>query len=126
MEKVTVAGVSRLPSGVLKVRFGNDITRVKVMAKNGDTDINLMPLPEAMEKGEAIKYLMTTDLMNDAETANLLHDASDKYNGKPATSETKPRKPRAPKVKAEVSPEDKLNDLKARAAKAVEAAPSAE
>ena len=44
-----VAGVSTL-KGEVKVRFANDMTRVKVLAKNGHTDIELMELPEAMAK----------------------------------------------------------------------------
>mgnify|MGYP003345195017 CR=1 FL=1 len=44
-----VAGVSTL-NGACKVRFANDMTRVKVLAKNGQTDIELMELPEEMDK----------------------------------------------------------------------------
>ena len=43
-----VAGVSKT-KGVYKVRFANDIARVKILAKT-DEDINLMTLPNAMTK----------------------------------------------------------------------------
>lgn len=123
MNKVSVAGVSRLPSGVMKVRFGNDITRVKVMAKNGDTDIDLRSLPNEMEKGEAIKYLLTTDLVEDGEIAGVLQEADHKYNGSKAKQSGEPRKPRAPRVKQAkaIDPSEKMADLKARAAAVAEA-----
>ena len=119
MNKFSVAGVSRLPNGVLKIRFGNDMTRVKVMAKNGDTDINLMEIPEPMEKGDVVKYLMTTDLMNDAETADVIQDANDKYNSVKTVKAPSTKKPRVKKEVA-VDPVAKLAELKKRAKVATE------
>ena len=60
-----VAGVSVL-KGEVKVRFANDMTRVKVLAKNGHTDIELRELPEAMDKPAVVTYLKTTDLYTDS------------------------------------------------------------
>lgn len=45
----TVVGVST-HEGETKVRFANDVMRVKVLAKNGHTDIMLIELDEAMSK----------------------------------------------------------------------------
>jgi hypothetical protein len=58
MDKLfTVAGTSRL-NGVVKFRFANDLKgRIKVLAKNGHTDIRLIELPEAMTKEGAIAFL---------------------------------------------------------------------
>ena len=39
-----VAGISSI-KGEVKVRFANDMTRVKVLAKNGHTEIELLELP---------------------------------------------------------------------------------
>ena len=40
-----IAGVSKL-KGSYKVRFANDMTRVKVLAKTGHSEIELMELPK--------------------------------------------------------------------------------
>jgi hypothetical protein len=58
MDKLfTVAGTSNL-NGVVKFRFANDLKgRIKVLAKNGHTDIRLIALPEAMTKEAAIAFL---------------------------------------------------------------------
>jgi hypothetical protein len=58
MDKLfTVAGTSNL-NGVVKFRFANDLKgRVKVLAKNGHTDIRLIELPEAMTKKAAMAFL---------------------------------------------------------------------
>ena len=52
-----VAGVSTL-NGACKVRFANDMTRVKVLAKNGHKDIDLVELKHPMTKEDAIAYLI--------------------------------------------------------------------
>ena len=77
----TVAGVSQ-KSGVHKVRFANDmVTRVKNLIKDGQADINLITLPNAMEKGEAVKYLMSIPLMDKPEWRAAIETADAKYNG---------------------------------------------
>ena len=54
----TVAGVSKL-NGVYKVRFANDlVSRIKNLIKSRHEDINLVSLPNPMEKGEAVKWLI--------------------------------------------------------------------
>lgn len=58
MSTYKFAGVSRL-KGELKVRFANDSTRVKVLAKNGHTDIDLIELTAPMSKEDAIAFLMS-------------------------------------------------------------------
>lgn len=75
-----VAGVSK-SDGVVKVRFANDITRVKLLAKNGHTDINLIELPEAMEKPAVVKHLMTTDIYQNPEYRQAIDEADEKYSG---------------------------------------------
>jgi hypothetical protein len=55
-----VAGVSTL-NGVTKFRLAKDMTRVKVLAKNGHTDIQLVELPVPMTKEAAIAHLRSID-----------------------------------------------------------------
>jgi hypothetical protein len=57
MKTFTVAGYSIL-KGVKKMRFANDLVdRVKVLQRNGHTDIELQELPRAMTKDEIRVYL---------------------------------------------------------------------
>ena len=54
----SVAGTAKNPNGTVKARFANDlVARIKILNKAGCTDINLMELPHAMTKLEALKYL---------------------------------------------------------------------
>jgi len=78
----TVGGVSK-QKGVYKVRFANDlVSRVKNLIKDGQEDINLINLPNPMEKGEVVSYLMTQDAFMDKPEYRAAIEASDaKYNG---------------------------------------------
>jgi hypothetical protein len=49
----TVAGVSKL-KGEYKVRFANDVMRVKVLSKGGHEDIRLVELDEPLTKLDAV------------------------------------------------------------------------
>ena len=54
----TVAGTATNPDGTTKARFANDlVARVKILSKNNCTNINLVELPRAMTKLEALQYL---------------------------------------------------------------------
>lgn len=55
-KKFAVAGVSTL-DGKTKIRFANDAMRVKILAKNGHTDVDLVELPYEMTKGEIAAHL---------------------------------------------------------------------
>lgn len=84
-----VAGVSTL-NGKTKVRFANDLTRVKILAKHSHTDIELFDLPKAMSKSEVVTYLKTTALMNTPRFADAINAADEKYNGTSTVKVTKP------------------------------------
>jgi ribosome maturation protein Sdo1 len=58
-KKFAVAGVSTL-NGKTKIRFANDTMRIKILAKNGHTNVELVSLPHEMTKGEIAQYLITT------------------------------------------------------------------
>lgn len=54
----SVAGTATNPDGTTKARFANDlVARVKILSKNNCTNINLVELPRAMNKLEALQYL---------------------------------------------------------------------
>ena len=75
-----VAGVSKT-KGQYKVRFANDIARVKILAKT-DQDIELMTLPNEMTKGEIAQFLLTHELyMANPDWAEAIRNADAKYNG---------------------------------------------
>jgi len=59
-----VAGVSTL-NGKTKLRFANDIMRIKILDKRGHTDVNLINLPYEMTKGEIAIYLASIGFMHD-------------------------------------------------------------
>jgi hypothetical protein len=73
-----VAGVTKGKNGY-KVRFANDMTRVKILAKT-ETDINLIDLPKAMTKPELVSFLKTSELYLKAEYREAIDAADTKYN----------------------------------------------
>ena len=95
----THAGVSKL-DGEFKVRFANDASRIKVLIKNGHTDIDIVELKNPMTKEEAVAYLLSIDFAtrdgatNEAVQAALLAEV-DKRQEKPAKA---PRAKKEPKV----------------------------
>ena len=58
------AGTSVL-KGELKVRFANSDARAKQLVKLGDTDVNIVQLPRAMDKAEAVAYLLESGFVKD-------------------------------------------------------------
>jgi hypothetical protein len=54
----TVAGTATNSDGTTKARFANDlVARIKILNKSGCTNINLVELPRAMTKLEALQFL---------------------------------------------------------------------
>jgi hypothetical protein len=62
-KKFAVAGVST-QAGKTKVRFANDAARIKILVKNGHTDIELIDLPREMTKAEIAQYMHETGFMS--------------------------------------------------------------
>ena len=89
-------GVSRR-NGTMKARFANDMTRVKVLAKTGSSDIDLIELEHPMTKEAAVAYLLQInfDQGNREVRAALEADLS-----KRTPSEKAPRAKTAKTVKA--------------------------
>lgn len=107
-KKFSHAGVSRLKNE-FKVRFATDVTRVKVLAKNGHTDIDMVELREPMTKLDAVNYLMEIrfyerDGAENAEVKAALEAAQEKRTPKAANKEQKGNKEKKkPKKQKEVS-----------------------
>jgi hypothetical protein len=119
----THAGVSRL-NGTFKVRFANDALRVKVLAKGGHTDIDLIELKHAMTKEDALAYLISIDFatrdgVTNAEVQAALEAEIDKRAEKPAKE---PKAEKAPKAKKEIKAKPTMEGIKAKVA-AKKAAP---
>lgn len=55
-KKFSVTGVSTL-NGKTKIRWANDVMRIKILAKNGHTDVDLVELPHEMTKPEIVQHL---------------------------------------------------------------------
>lgn len=64
MSTFTVAGIS-VNKGKVKVRFCSDkILRIKNLMKQGDTDIELVDLPQALDKWHACEFLLNSGKFN--------------------------------------------------------------
>lgn len=119
-----VAGVSTR-NGQTKVRFANDMTRIKVLVKTDHTDIHLIELPEAMDKPAVVSFLKTSELYANPALREAIDAADAKYNGVGEVEVEKPAK--TPKQSKAVKAQPDMSKIRARAAKAkadpVEATP---
>jgi len=80
MDKLfAVGGVSKGKDGY-KVRFANDMTRIKILAKT-ETDIQLLELPQPMTKPALVVHLKTTELYANPVYKEAIDTADAKYNG---------------------------------------------
>ena len=55
-KKFSVTGVSTL-NGKTKIRWANDVMRIKILAKNGHENVELVELPHEMTKPEIVQHL---------------------------------------------------------------------
>ena len=119
MSVFTHAGVSKL-NGEFKVRFANDALRVKVLAKNGHSDIDIVELKTPMTKEDAIAYLVGIDFatqngVTNAAVQAALEEAVDKRAVKPTKA------PKAPKAKVPAKKGPSMDAIKAKVAAAKKA-----
>jgi hypothetical protein len=99
-----VGGVSKT-KGQYKVRFANDMTRVKILAKT-DSDINLVELPNEMSKPELVTFLKSSELYANTEYRAAIDAADAKYNGTVSAKATKVKvKPSLEAIKARATKE---------------------
>lgn len=98
-----VTGVSRC-KGSFKVRFANDMSRVKVLIKTGHDEIELVEMPEAVDKSGCVNFLKASALYERAEFKAAIDAADAKYNGAPvvkvAKTKTKAEKPSLDAIKS--------------------------
>lgn len=103
-----VAGISKLDGGY-KVRFANDIMRIKVLAKSGHEDIRLAELDNAVSKLEAAKLIQSMDEFSDvvaqATIAEYIEDNAPKAPKAKAAPKATAKAPKAKATKAKVDAE---------------------
>ena len=108
---ISFAGYSRV-AGELKFRTATDEKRIEQLAKLGDTDINMVALPEAMTKSAAAKWALTAEFFTRSTECD--QDVFSLF-----TANAKDENPfKAPKAKKEVTVKVKM--VKAKKAKAGE------
>ena len=109
----SVAGTAKNADGTVKARFANDlVARIKILNKAQCTDINLVELPRAMTKLEALQYLTEQGITEgDAgyAVANKLAEKS-KIAKK---GEVKVKATKAPRAKSTVTAEELVEAAKA-------------
>ena len=105
-KQFSVIGISKL-NGEYKVRFANDIMRIKVLAKHEHEDIRLVELDAPMTKLDAVKALKSMDEFQDTAAQAAIADYLDRKDEKPAKA-TKATGPavKAPKAKAKAKAQD--------------------
>lgn len=69
----SIAGISTL-NNETKLRFANEVSRIKVLVKNGHTDIKLINLPESMSKLECVRYLCSDESFQDNVSQELFEE----------------------------------------------------
>jgi hypothetical protein len=119
------AGVSKL-NGEFKVRFCNDAMRVKVLAKNGHTGIDIVELKHPMTKVEIVEYLLSIDFDNgNKEVRNALEQALDKRSAPVAADKSPAKKETKKPKKAPAKSKPSMDAIKAKASAKVKAVANA-
>ncbi len=112
MSTFKFAGVSTL-NGKIKARFANDQMRVKVLAKNGHKDIDIIELKHPMSKEEAVAFLLQINFDNGdkAVRAAIEAEVEKRTDAPKAAKATKA----APKAKAPAKSKPSMDAIKAKA-----------
>jgi hypothetical protein len=97
----TVAGISKL-NGEYKVRFANDMMRIKVLAKSGHEDIRLADLEASLSKLDAAQVILGLEDFADAIAQSTIIEYIEDNT---------------PKTKAAPAPKAKVTKAPAKAAK---------
>ena len=113
----SVFGVSKL-NGEYKVRFANDIMRIKVLAKHGHEDIRLAELDTPVTKYEGIQKIQSMDEFQDAAAQSAIAEYLEDKAPKAAKATTGPAvKAPAKAKKATVAKKDTKASREAEALK---------
>jgi hypothetical protein len=86
-KKFAVTGVSTL-EGKTKLRFANDTMRIKILAKNGHTNVELVELPSEMSKAEAVQYLKSVEFGKGDAAIEAAIAYAEKKNPAPVAAKT--------------------------------------
>ena len=98
-----VAGISKL-NGEYKVRFANDIMRIKVLAKSGHEDIRLAELDTAMSKLDAAKHIQAMDDFSDVIAQATIGEYLDEKTPKAKVSKPVAKATKTPVAKTTKAP----------------------
>jgi hypothetical protein len=107
----SVAGISKL-NGEYKIRFANDIMRIKVLAKSGHEDIRLADLEGEFTKMEAAKIILGLEDFADATAQATITEYMEDNTPKAKVSK--------PVAKATKTPVAKTTKAPAKAVKVTE------
>ena len=118
------AGVSKL-NGEFKVRFANDALRVKVLAKNGHKDIDIVELKHPMSKEDAVAYLMKIDFANGNKAVQAALEAAADKRGVTVKPTMKAIEKKVAAKKAEAKATTKTGAAKVKPTQTVEQAAAA-
>jgi hypothetical protein len=109
------AGVSTR-NGVCKARFANDQMRVKVLAKTGSSDIDLIELKEPMTKADAIAFLLKINFDNGNATVRAALEEGLEKRTVVARAPKAVKAKAAPKAKAKAKTTPSMDAIKAKVA----------
>jgi hypothetical protein len=87
----SVAGISKL-NGSYKIRFANDIMRIKVLAKSGHEDIRLADLEGEFSKLDAARAILSLEDFADATAQATITEYLDENSPKTAAVKAAPVK----------------------------------
>ena len=104
----TVVGLSKL-KGQYKVRFANDVMRVKVLLKGGHEDVRLVELDGPMNKMEAVKLVRGMDEFSDVVAQATFEDYIDANTVKPSKKKSV-ASPKVSKVKNKLDQVQNMED----------------
>ena len=83
------AGISK-HNNEYKVRFANDIMRIKILAKNGHEDIRFFELDEPLTKLEAVQAIAGFTELSDVTAQATINDYISENSPKTSTKATGP------------------------------------
>jgi hypothetical protein len=99
----TVAGISKL-NGEYKIRFANDIMRIKVLAKSGHEDIRLADLEASLTKMDAARVILGLEDFQDAMAQSTITEYIEENTPKAKAAPVKaPAKAKAVKAPAKAA-----------------------
>jgi hypothetical protein len=78
----SVVGTTVQPDGKLKIRWTNNVMRVKILMREGHTDIRLANLGKEMTKLEAVKAMQSLDEFQEAKYQSVIADYLDEHSTK--------------------------------------------